>query len=110
MGLRSSQTVLKLTCWLCGTNPSTLERVRARAHQICEAESDYDSLSRWLSLSLSLSRARARALALTLSLFETELVSWALPPDAVQYPYGTRDHHPSARIVAFRVFGVGCAA
>ena len=31
-----SQTILKLTCWVCGTNSSTLERERARAHQIGE--------------------------------------------------------------------------
>jgi len=28
------QTILRLTCWVRGTNPSTLERKRARAHQI----------------------------------------------------------------------------
>jgi hypothetical protein len=29
-------TILKLTCWVRGTNPSTLEGERARAHQIGE--------------------------------------------------------------------------
>eukprot|EP00290_Baffinella_frigidus_P010718 CAMPEP_0180162180 /NCGR_PEP_ID=MMETSP0986-20121125/29065_1 /TAXON_ID=697907 /ORGANISM="non described non described, Strain CCMP2293" /LENGTH=78 /DNA_ID=CAMNT_0022112605 /DNA_START=319 /DNA_END=555 /DNA_ORIENTATION=+ len=32
------QTVLKLTCSGCGTNPSPLERKTARAHQIGEAK------------------------------------------------------------------------
>ena len=32
------QTILKLTCWVCGTNSSTLERERARAHKIGEPE------------------------------------------------------------------------
>ncbi|KAJ1465459.1 hypothetical protein T484DRAFT_2714363, partial [Baffinella frigidus] len=31
-------TILKLTCWVCRTNPSTLGRKRARAHQIGEPE------------------------------------------------------------------------
>jgi len=29
-------TILKLTCWVCGTNPSTLERKGARSGQIGE--------------------------------------------------------------------------
>jgi hypothetical protein len=29
-------TILKLTCWVCGTHPSTLGRKRARAHQAGE--------------------------------------------------------------------------
>jgi hypothetical protein len=29
---------LDMLCWLGGTNPSTLERKRARAHQIGETE------------------------------------------------------------------------
>ena len=28
------QTALKSTCWVCGTNPSTLVRQRAQARQI----------------------------------------------------------------------------
>ena len=30
--------ILKLTLWACGTNASTLERERARAHRMCETE------------------------------------------------------------------------
>ena len=31
-------TILQLTCWVRGSNPSTLERERAQAHQIGESK------------------------------------------------------------------------
>ena len=33
-----SPAILKLTCWVCGAKPSTLERERARAHHVREPE------------------------------------------------------------------------
>ena len=33
-----SLTMRKLTCWVCGTYQSTMERERARSHHICETK------------------------------------------------------------------------
>jgi hypothetical protein len=33
---KNSYDIAEWTCWVCGTDPSTLDRERARAHQIGE--------------------------------------------------------------------------
>ena len=35
---RRWRTIRKLTCWVCGTNPSTLEQEGEQAHQITETK------------------------------------------------------------------------
>ena len=36
-------TILKLTFWVSGTNPSTFDRKRARAHRIAEPEPAFEA-------------------------------------------------------------------
>ena len=63
-------TILKLTCWDCGTNPSNLERNRVRARNLVVLE------PRWPTTNLHRNRCRAKMAHIRQSRPDSGRVTW----------------------------------